>query len=167
MCDAYGDSPDCDYGLGFGALGGSWDDPPVQALWGDSGEDFRRPTGCPACGAQVYLVRHCGGTVWFEELGPRWDGHACFADDGFAASVRRRLHGTGPADARSLLGVVIGSVRQSRVERFTIRCSDWTLVVHAAPPGALSLGQLVLARLRDDVVESVGAVTDHAPGAAD
>lgn len=166
MCDAYGDSPDGDYALCFGAVSGSWDDAPVQALWPDRGEDFRRPTRCPACGAEVYAVRHCEGTVWFQELGPRWRGHSCFADDGYATSLRRGLHATGLPGVRRLLGVVIGSVRQHRVERFTIRCSDWKLVVHAAPPGALRLGQAVLVALRDDVVQSVGAVAGRAPDAA-
>lgn len=36
-------------------------------------------TSCPKCSAQVYFVQHNGGSMWFDELGPPWDRHSCFA----------------------------------------------------------------------------------------
>jgi len=40
-----------------------------------------RKTNCPACGDNVYFIRHNGGSVWIEPpLGPPWAQHGCFAD---------------------------------------------------------------------------------------
>ena len=38
-------------------------------------------THCLKCGADVYFVRHNGGSVWFDELGPPWPVHPCFEND--------------------------------------------------------------------------------------
>jgi predicted RNA-binding Zn-ribbon protein involved in translation (DUF1610 family) len=52
---------------------GSWSDSsevgyPVResASWGFT--DFTRPTKCPECGADVFFIRHNGGSVWVDEL---------------------------------------------------------------------------------------------------
>ena len=46
--------------------------------WYHYAENFCRPTHCPICGAQVFFVRHNGGSVWFDSLGKPWPKHACF-----------------------------------------------------------------------------------------
>ena len=36
-------------------------------------------TVCPHCGKRyIFFVRHNGGSVWFDFLGPPWPQHACF-----------------------------------------------------------------------------------------
>ena len=36
-------------------------------------------TVCPRCGKRyIFFVRHNGGSVWFDLLGPPWPQHACF-----------------------------------------------------------------------------------------
>jgi len=35
-------------------------------------------TNCPECKAQVFFVRHNGGSVWFDSLGWPWVRHPCF-----------------------------------------------------------------------------------------
>jgi hypothetical protein len=33
---------------------------------------------CPKCNADVFFVRHNGGAVWLDDLGPPWPIHECF-----------------------------------------------------------------------------------------
>jgi hypothetical protein len=37
-------------------------------------------TTCPICGSSTYLIRHNGGTIWLDEIGPPWPIHGCFLD---------------------------------------------------------------------------------------
>ncbi len=46
-------------------------------------------TTCPKCSASVYFVKHNGGAVWFDSLGPPWEKHPCFADDRQVIDVGR------------------------------------------------------------------------------
>src|ERR1017187_3871970 len=48
-----------------------------------SADTLRRAvhTRCPRCSQMVYLVRHNGGSVWIDELGPPWPKHPCFETD--------------------------------------------------------------------------------------
>lgn len=41
-------------------------------------EDTCRPSKCPRCFAEVYFVRHNGGSVYLDELGWPWPKHGCF-----------------------------------------------------------------------------------------
>lgn len=44
-----------------------------------SEESDCRKTRCPTCRAEVFFLRHNGGSVWIEPpLGPPWDIHPCF-----------------------------------------------------------------------------------------
>jgi hypothetical protein len=106
--------------------------PPVWAAgtrtsW-DAG-DFCRSTNCPICGASVYFVRHNGGSVWFDELGPPWPKHVCFDDDYTAQRLRTAL-----ADAtRGPVSKVFGVVSETEVVvpgesgRIAVSCSDGSL----------------------------------------
>lgn len=40
-------------------------------------DDFCHPTKCPECRADVYFIRHNGGSVFVEQLGPPWRKHPC------------------------------------------------------------------------------------------
>lgn len=44
----------------------------------ESGRSWQ--TTCPQCHSAVFFVQHNGGSVWFDELGPPWEKHPCFAD---------------------------------------------------------------------------------------
>ena len=44
-------------------------------------ENECRPAECPRCGASVFFVRHNGGSVWLDDLGPPWPIHSCFAHE--------------------------------------------------------------------------------------
>lgn len=46
--------------------------------WDLPADGFCRSTLCPICGEEVFFVRHNGGSVWFDELGPPWTKHECF-----------------------------------------------------------------------------------------
>lgn len=43
--------------------------------------DSCRTSKCPVCHAQVYFVRHNGGSAWFDELGPAWPKHPCLTGE--------------------------------------------------------------------------------------
>lgn len=44
--------------------------------------DFTHSTICPKCGVSCFFIRHNGGCVWVDELGPPWPRHACFLATG-------------------------------------------------------------------------------------
>src|SRR5437867_9011938 len=92
MCNAYNHPPGCTCGWGgdghagqsYG--GGSWSRAShltsTHYSYGATREwrqrDFTRPSHCPECGADVFFIRHNGGSVWVDELGWPWPKHACF-----------------------------------------------------------------------------------------
>ncbi|HZV33150.1 MAG TPA: hypothetical protein VFB72_01135 [Verrucomicrobiae bacterium] len=70
-----------DGGLHCGSWSGSTTDYGYRSDYHYLRQDFTRPTTCPECHAQVYFVRHNGGSVWFDDLGWPWPKHACFDND--------------------------------------------------------------------------------------
>lgn len=68
---------DCDQDITFRYIGGACT--PIHES-GRCGE-YRKTAislKCRRCSEIVYFVRHNGGTVWFDELGPPWPKHPCF-----------------------------------------------------------------------------------------
>lgn len=45
-------------------------------------QEFTHSTTCPKCGGSCFFIRHNGGCVWVDELGPPWPRHACFITSG-------------------------------------------------------------------------------------
>lgn len=41
-------------------------------------ETITRQVRCPKCGTLVFFVRHNGGCVWLDDLGPPWPKHPCY-----------------------------------------------------------------------------------------
>ena len=66
--------------------------------------DFCRPARCPKCEAEVFFIRHNGGSVWVNDLGWPWPKHPCF-DSMPEAAPLRILH-----EAASHLQGAIGAV---------------------------------------------------------
>ena len=86
---------------------------------------------CPVCGADVFFVRHNGGSVWIDELGPPWDKHGCFDDDSVGMGLRSGLVQRSQASAtRPVFGVVIETVATGPGQggRIVVRCSDGTVI---------------------------------------
>jgi hypothetical protein len=75
MCNAYNHPPGCRCGWGGdGHLGVSSNfQSPI-----DSADKCCHFTSCPKCGQSVFFIRHNGGSVWVDELGPPWPKHPCF-----------------------------------------------------------------------------------------
>lgn len=92
--------------------------------------DFCRPTKCPNCNNPVFFVRHNGGSVWLDELGPPWPIHGCFEGNRHA----RRLTDLLRRVQRPARDVVFGIIREARERRdrfsagLSIRCCDNTLI---------------------------------------
>lgn len=43
-----------------------------------SKDGYTRELHCPKCRSLVYFVRHNGGSVWLDDLGPPWPKHPCY-----------------------------------------------------------------------------------------
>ena len=142
MCNAWNHSPGC--ACGWGGIGhkgrssGGWSNqlyrlwsPGTTRTWKYPSNDFCSPTTCPRCGARVFFVRHNGGSVWFDSLGPPWPKHACFDDDYLGQSLRYALVKDVSADSKTTFGivteVVIGSDPEMWV-RVVVECSGGTRI---------------------------------------
>lgn len=157
MCNAWNHPAGCDCGFG-GDTGGGWGTAtvasPVRSSWLYRNEDFCRPTSCPVCGAAVFFVRHNGGSVWFDELGPPWPKHACFDDDPIGRGFRSGLVKESTTETAPVFGVVIETVatRPGQGGRIIVRCSDGTILdneFNATLNLSTLVGQLVRVE-RDD-----------------
>src|SRR5437868_7304972 len=107
MCNAWNHSADCN--CGFGGDTGGWSY--IHDSWPHRDDDFCRSTACPICGAAVFFVRHNGGSVWFDELGPPWDKHGCFDDEPVGRGLRTRLREGGSTTEVPVFGVVLETNR--------------------------------------------------------
>lgn len=104
MCNAWNHSPGCTCGWGGdgnvgggGGWAGGYTLPTLAPFTHREGaltsyrydsSDFCRPTTCPECGADVYFIRHNGGSVWVDELGWPWPKHGCFDDSSSTTGYR-------------------------------------------------------------------------------
>ena len=75
-------------------------------------------------------MRHNGGSVWFDELGPPWPKHGCFDDDVIGVGLRRNLIEESKRSTPGVFGVVIETVATKPGEggRIVVRCSDGTII---------------------------------------
>lgn len=157
----------------------------TRSTW-DSG-DFCGPTSCPICGAEVFFVRHNGGSVWFDELGSPWPKHACFDDEYYGSRLRTTLHEESRKRPNPVFGVVIETevIEPGKNGRIVIRCSDGTMIddifdtelnltqyvgalvfVERADDGAVSLRQISASsqyrwRPRPRLAEGARITLDH------
>jgi hypothetical protein len=99
-----------------------------RSAW-DAG-DFCRRTACPVCGAEVYFVRHNGGSVWFDDLGQPWPKHACFEEQNSSTHLREVLYEQLQMVAKPVFGVVIETVviDPGKSGRMVVRCSDGLII---------------------------------------
>jgi hypothetical protein len=162
MCNAYNHADDCDCGFGGDTGGGGWSY--VRESWQYRDDDSSHPTTCPLCGAAVFFVRHNGGSVWFEELGPPWDKHGCFADEPCGRALRQSLQRIVSGGVAPVFGVVAEIRRPpgSDAGFVAVRCSDGDLLDRWVPNARIPPGQLVVVRRNGDaiILEVIGdAVT--------
>lgn len=144
MCNANNHRPGCNCGWGGGYHSGGYysgvyRNPLVMSSDATSENffvssrsfenDFCRPTSCPECGQQVYFVRHNGGSVWFDELGPPWPKHKCMDRD--AASVGVALNSvTTTQSSEFMLGLATRvSTKSAYSLKINIICEDESEVV--------------------------------------
>jgi len=80
--------------------------------------------------AQVFFVRHNGGSVWFDDLGPPWPKHACFADDHRASRLRAGLSERAQERRKVRFGVVTETVvvEPGKSGRIVVQCSDGSII---------------------------------------
>lgn len=133
MCNAWNHSGRCGCGFGgytWGGWGSTVTVSPVRSTWRYRDEDFCRPTSCPVCGADVFFVRHNGGSVWFDELGWPWPKHGCFDDEPPARRLRRALTSQSSRGRTDVFGVIVETVaiNPGYSGRIAVRCSDATII---------------------------------------
>ena len=120
MCNGLNHAPNCK--CGFGGDTSALEDAAFRGLaftkvsdergWHTypNEEDFCRPTRCPECDADVFFVRHNGGSVWLDPpLGWPWYKHPClYRDDQRRADERSALVDPNtPLPQGSIFGVII------------------------------------------------------------
>jgi hypothetical protein len=92
-----------------------------------AGQDFCRPTRCPRCRADVFFIRHNGGSVWVDELGWPWPKHGCFDEQGEGLTFLRTTAGNDEYQAKAGVVERVGVVGEAGVVRYTllaIACFD-------------------------------------------
>jgi hypothetical protein len=102
----------------------------------------------------VLVVRHHRGTVWLDGVGASWDGHRCFADDGYGVGLRASLRALGGA---RVVGLVTHALTWNDLEYCWILCSDGAEIRQSSRSVLERLvpGQLVVVRVRDRAVFAV------------
>lgn len=162
MCNAYNHPPGCTCGWGGeGHVGGGGAYSTISSFrdyrvreWVH--EDFTRPTKCPECGAEVYFIRHNGGSVWVDELGWPWPKHACFDN-----TQTETVFSCWSAKASELTNAELGVVSRIRPSRsgmeliieITLRNSHKIGVLLAwLPPEDSLLGALVCLSRQDKLL---------------
>jgi hypothetical protein len=139
MCNAWNHSADCECGFG-GDTAVYRVAIPSPHYWTYRDDDYTRPTSCPICGAQVYFVRHNGGSAWFDDLGVPWPKHACFYDEAGTATTHTLFADKG-ADS---VGVVIetNGADFAPTGQITVRFLDGRVISETFQTGHLILSTL-------------------------
>jgi hypothetical protein len=75
-------------------------------------------------------VRHNGGSVWFDDLGPPWPKHACFDEEYAGIRLRATLREQLGQSSNPVFGVVIETevIEPGKNGRIVVRCSDGTII---------------------------------------
>lgn len=161
MCNACHHPAGCRCGWGgeghLGrSLGGATGQAVGRSIWRYRDQDFCRPTKCPRCKAEVFFVRHNGGSVWFDPpLGPPWPKHGCFnEDEKYAIEFRRLLTAHVRVGSPHVVGVIIETETNCHRQkaRFVVQCSDGTVIdeqINARTDLSTLLGQLVVVETND------------------
>lgn len=120
-------------------------------------QDFTRPTTCPECGADVFFIRHNGGSVWVDELGWPWPKHACFDHPTHETSRFSLWSAKSSGLSNAKLGIVIrikSDPRQAepRIEIRLTDSSEVSLTLRWTPPDSALLGNLVIISEEDNLL---------------
>ncbi len=110
--------------------------------------DFCVPSRCPECRAEVFFVRHNGGSVWFDQLGWPWPKHACCANQDSQLAVDWALERASAFGGQGLFGVVVRKLvfaeREYRAKLIALSLSNQSGVcVRVDPKAPLKCGDLV------------------------
>jgi hypothetical protein len=152
MCNAYNHPPGCT--CGWGGEGHSGVSYGGLREW--IAGDFTRPTTCPECGAEVFFIRHNGGSVWVEELGWPWPKHPCMDRQEPAHTFS-----VWTAKAEGLLNPKLGvitrleSATATRETVYEIELADGstiTISLRYDPPESSMIGALVVVSEESNVL---------------
>lgn len=131
MCNAWNHAPDCTCGwggeghLGVSPGGSAGYLVPGTYTWQYRDDEVCRPTKCPTCGNPVFFVRHNGGSVWFDQLGPPWPKHPCSHSDRYSARLHTMLRAAAVEEDSSGFGVVVEVQLGSPEDDMLIRVRGW------------------------------------------
>lgn len=102
------------------------------------------PTSCPQCGADVYFVRHNGGSVWFDDLGWPWPVHACMSHEGSKDSIRQLVQGAQVGDLGIVLRRVSASDRTTAYALLAVSLNGRGLCIRVDPRFKARGGSLII-----------------------
>lgn len=86
---------------------GEWLPPVDLSGYTRSEESSCYLTKCPDCGAEVFFIRHNGGSVWIDPpLGWPWDKHHCMDNKSSPSQSQHTPSGSIPQDRNVVVGVV-------------------------------------------------------------
>ncbi len=113
-------------------------------------------------------MRHNGGSVWFDELGPPWPKHACFDDGYYGSRLRTTLREESRKNLNPVFGVVVETevIEPGKSGRIVVRCSDGKIIDDTFNT-ELNLthyvGTLVLIERTDDGAVSLRQISSSSP----
>ena len=93
--------------------------------------DFCKPTKCPTCNADVFFIKHNGGTVWVESLGHPWPKHPCQKSKGYRDITK--LYDKFKNDNNLKLGLVVCTKTVPNINNNTyvaIKMNDNLSLIH-------------------------------------
>ncbi len=168
MCNAHNHPPDCTCGFGgeghLGSGGGNYTGTGFSTRTYSFSERFQdvcHPTHCPECNAEVYFIRHNGGSVWVDPpLGWPWPKHGCFDEPShrdsyscIASLVNSRSSFVSPNLALVNQISCLGSPQGPKLQ---IGCLDGTLILARGTPDLdynELLGELVILSREDGLIK--------------
>jgi hypothetical protein len=123
--------------------------------WQES--EFTRPTPCPKCGANVFFIRHNGGSVWVNDLGWPWPKHGCFDQSSEPAASFSTWSAKASRLTNPKLGVIIrlrSDVRRAEpwLDIRLADSSEASLTLRWTPPDASLLGTLIILSEEDSLL---------------
>lgn len=155
MCNAWNHPPDCTCGWGgpghSGVSGHS-----SRVVHSSYASDFCRCTTCPRCRANVYFIRHNGGSVYVDSLGVPWPRHGCFAQTAEYDSLHALRAHVGGNTNEVWLAIVLQADRLAKQTQLSLK-EQAGRIFHVRVPGdRLSLaGELVLVSRRKRIIHAL------------
>ena len=127
-------------------------------------DDYCRSTICKKCGAEIFFIRHNGGSLWVNSpLGYPWPKHPCYYDE-MTTQEHTRIVTLAESTISPILGVIIYTETRPNYmsDVIVVKCFDGgeasCLVSYVKQPSNL-IGKLVFLSLKEQKLVIPDAIT--------